>query len=363
MSENNKIYWLDNLRTFMVFLVVVTHVAVTYEKYSMGSDWWIVVAPSNNDFAGILFLIMNIFVMATIFFISGFFVPLSLKTKTNIKFIRSKFKRLMIPWAIAVLTLIPAYKIIFLYARNMPQEDWTTYFHWNAMWSQNWLWFLPVLFLFNIIYLIFSKIDTTKIKLGKYILLAFSLGLIFSFFMDYFSLHGWTKSIIIDFQNERIFIYFLVFLVGVQSYKLKIFESSIRNKKMEVIVHSLGWIPINIYIGGVIYNLVSPDDYLISKSMDIFIIRLSFLLSVTYMIYAMVVGFKNYINKKSKIWDELNRNSYGVYIIHVIIMGIIALVMLNINMPSIIKFLTLTISTFFISNLIIYLYKKLKQKI
>jgi len=347
----------------MVFLVVVTHVAVTYERYSMGQEWWIVVDPSNNDFAGILFLIMNIFVMATIFFISGFFVPLSLKSKTNIEFVKSKFIRLMIPWSFAVLTLIPAYKFIFLYSRNMPQEDWTSYFHWNSMWSQNWLWFLPVLFLFNIIYLIFSKIDTTKIKLGKYILLTIILGLIFSFFMDYFSLHGWTKSIILDFQNERILIYFLTFLTGSQCYNLKTFESSERNKKVEIIIHSLGWIPMNIYIGGVIYSLVSPNDYLICKSMDIFIVRLCFLLSVTYLIYAMVVSFKNYVNRKNKFWIELNSNSYGVYIIHVIIMGIIATFMLNSNMPSVLNILILTISTYLISNLFVYSYKKLRKKI
>ena len=191
-------------------------------------------------------------------------------------------------------------------------------------------------------------------------MLAIILGLIFSFFMDYFDLHGWTKSIILDFQNERIVIYFLAFLVGAQCYKLKTFELSFR-KKMETVIQSLGWIPINIYIGGVIYSLISPNDYLISKSMDILIIRLNFLLSVTYLIYTMVIIFKNYINRNSKIWEELNSNSYGVYIIHVIVMGIVALVMLNTNIPSIIKFFTLTISTFGISSLIIYSYKKLKM--
>jgi len=362
MAENNKIHWLDNLRTFMIFLVVVTHVATTYEKYSMGTEWWIVVDPSNNDFAGILFLILNIFVMATIFFISGFFAPLSLKTKSFKKFIWVKFKRLIIPWAIAVLTLIPAYKVIFLYARNMPQEAWYTYFHWNALWSQNWLWFLPILFLFNIIYLAFSRIDTSKIKLSNFIFTTIILGLIFSFFMDYFNLHGWTKSILLDFQNERIFIYFLVFLVGAQAYQLKTFESNKRNKKMEIILHSIGWIPINLYIAGIIYNLISPDNYLFSKVIDILILRMSFLLSLAYLIYAMLVSFKHYLNKKGKVWNVFNNNSYGVYIIHVVIMGIIALALINVNIPSIIKFFTLTIFTFIISNLIIYLYIKFKSR-
>ena len=128
--KGNRIYFLDNLRTFMIFLVVLIHVATVYEKYSMGALWWIVIDPSASDLNGILFLILNIFVMATIFFISGYFAPLSLKNRTGWIFLRSKFKRLMIPWIIAVLTLIPFYKIIFLYSRNLTQESWTSYFHW-----------------------------------------------------------------------------------------------------------------------------------------------------------------------------------------------------------------------------------------
>jgi hypothetical protein len=43
--------------------------------------------------------------------------------------VKGKFKRLMIPWVIAVLSLIPLYKVIFLYSRGLPQEHWATYFH------------------------------------------------------------------------------------------------------------------------------------------------------------------------------------------------------------------------------------------
>ncbi|MFC1608504.1 acyltransferase family protein, partial [Candidatus Latescibacterota bacterium] len=151
--KGNRIYWIDNLRTFMIFLVVLFHAAVVYEKNGMGDTWWIIMDPATNDLPDILFLILNIFVIATIFFISGFHTPLSLENKKSVAFLKSKCIRLMIPWLIAVLTLIPLYKIIFLYSRNLPQESWTTYFHWNVIWSQNWLWFLPVLFIFDILYL------------------------------------------------------------------------------------------------------------------------------------------------------------------------------------------------------------------
>lgn len=50
----DRIYWLDNLRTFMIFLVVLLHAALIYEKNSIGTLWWIVIDPSTGDLPGLL---------------------------------------------------------------------------------------------------------------------------------------------------------------------------------------------------------------------------------------------------------------------------------------------------------------------
>ena len=198
--EGSRIYWLDNLRTFTVFLVILLHAALVYEKNSIGALFWIVIDPSTNNLPGIVFFILDIFTMPILFFISGFFTPLSLKDKKTWPFLKSKFIRLIIPWAFAVLTLIPLYKIIFLYSRNMPQENWTTYFHWsNGIWSQNWLWFLPVLFLFNILYLLFSeyKISVPNISPKAAVLGTFLIGFIYSISMEFLGLQGWIKTVLL----------------------------------------------------------------------------------------------------------------------------------------------------------------------
>jgi fucose 4-O-acetylase-like acetyltransferase len=357
----SRIYWLDNLRMFMIFLVVLIHAALVYEKNSIGSLWWIVSDPSASDLPGILFIILNIFVIATIFFISGFFTPVSLKNKTAWEFLKSKFKRLMIPWAIAVLTLIPFYKIIFLHSRNLPQESWTTYFHWNSIWSQNWLWFLPVLFVFDVLYLCISRVNINMLRITfkRVVWAVLLVCFLYSFLMDYFNLHGWTKTVLIDFQNERILIYFMVFLLGALSNKLKVFESEWKNKKLDIILHSTGWIPINLYIFLLIYSLVKPGDYLISEIVDTLLIRLNFILSLGYLLYTMITTFRKYLNIQGKIGKELSKNSYFVYIVHVIVMGAIALIMLNTAIPSLLKFLLLTALTFVISNLIISCYRRI----
>ena len=345
----------------MIFLVVVYHAGGVYESSGIWASFWLVDDPSTNNLAGILNIIIDIIVMPTVFFISGFFAPLSIKNKKGWAFIKSRFKRLIIPWMIAVLTLIPLYKTIFLYSRNLSQESWTTYFHWsNGIWSQNWLWFLPVLFLFDIVYLLISRsnINLPGITLKKAVFAIFLIGFIYSFCMSIFKFTGWTKTILIDFQNERLLIYFMTFLLGSLCYKLKIFESEVRSKKLYIIINCAAWFPLNLYIIVLINFFIRPGNYIFSELIDIILLWLGFHLSLLCLLYLMVATFRYYLNRQGKIIKVLNDNSYNVYIIHVIIIGCLALIMLNTTISSLLKYLTLVISSWVLSNLTVYLYRR-----
>ena len=363
----NRIYFLDNLRTFMIFLVVIYHAGGVYESSGIWASFWLVDDPSTNDLAGILNIIIDIVVMPTVFFVSGFFAPLSIKNKQGWAFIKSRFKRLLIPWMIAVLTLIPLYKIIFLYSRNLPQESWTTYFHWsNEIWSQNWLWFLPVLFLFDLLCLLFSKtnINLSRITLKKAVVAIFLIGFIYSFCISIFNFSGWTKTIFIDFQNERLLIYFMFFILGSLCSKLKVFESEVTSKKLYIVISCIAWIPLNLYILVLLNFFIRPGSYIFSKILDIILLWLGFHLSLLCLLYLMVTTFRYYLNKQGKILKTVNKNSYGVYIIHVIVIGCLALLMLNTTIPSLLKYLTLAVSAWVLSNLIVYFYRRfIKTKI
>jgi hypothetical protein len=82
------------------------------------------------------------------------------------------------------------------------------------------------------------------------------------------------------------------------------------------------------------------------------------------MLYILINTFRYYFYKQDKIREELNNNSYNVYIIHVIVMGGIALTMLNTEIHSLLKYLILIISAFIVSNLLVSFYRKvIKSKI
>lgn len=302
------------------------------------------------------------FMMPTMFFISGYFAPLSLKTKKGWSFLKSRFKRLMVPWTVAVLTLIPLYKVIFLHSRNLPQENLISYFHFKGqiLINQGWLWFLPVLFLFDLLYFFLSRVNPLKLKfsLKGSVLVIFLIGFLYSFCMSYFKYYGWTKTILLDIQNERLLIYFMTFLLGSLCYKLNVFNTRRNGKKLYFFICFTIWIPMNVYIVFLINLLLNPGNHIFSEIVDVILVWFSFNLSLLGLLYIIVNTFRYYLNRKINIINWLNNNSYGVYIIHFVVMGGIALILLNATIPSISKYVILTLSTCIASNLIVYFYSK-----
>jgi surface polysaccharide O-acyltransferase-like enzyme len=359
--KRHRIHFLDNLRTFTVFLVIVLHAGGVYEASGVWASFWIVDDPATNNMSGLLVLVLDVFVMATVFFISGYLAPASLKSRSAWLFVRTKFTRLLLPWIVAALTLLPLYKAIFLYSRGLPQEHWTTYFHWsNGIWSQNWLWFLPVLFSFNILYLLFSRlrIRVPNVSLKQGLFAAFVAGFGYSVGMDSLGLHGWTQTALLDFQNDRLLIYFVAFLVGALCFRQRAFMAKPGGKMLFIIVNALAWVPVTAYIVFLLYPWLKPGRYVVSETVHRLILWFCFQLSLFCLVYLMVETFRRYLYRQGQLSRELSRNSYYVYIIHVTVMGGIAVIMLDTAIHSLLKHVVLAASTFVASNLIVSLCRR-----
>ncbi|MFN2195741.1 MAG: acyltransferase family protein, partial [Anaerolineales bacterium] len=292
-TQNRRIYWMDNLRTFIIFLVVAYHVGGVYEAGGLWGWFWIVDDPATISWVGILGIVFDIFMMGALFFISGYLTPASLKNKSGWAFLKGKFKRLMIPWAIAVLTLIPLYKVIFLYSRGLPQEHWTTYFHITNPNSQNWLWFLPVLFLFDLLYLGFAKakINFAKISLKGAIFGITLIGFAYSFLIGgLLGFRSWTLTPVLDFENERLLLYLMVFLLGSLAYQQKIFAEKPQSKTFYIIASSIAWIPVTAHIFARLYPFFFPDGFEITPLYRL-VYWSSFYLALLCMLYVTIVSF------------------------------------------------------------------------
>ena len=378
MIMKTRIYFLDNLRTFMIFLVIVLHAGIVYEPIL--ENIWIVVDPDQNSSIGLIRMYLDIFVMFTMFFISGYFIPNSLKSKNTWGFLKSKFKRIMIPWIVAVFTLIPAYKFIFLYSRGLPQEEWYTYFHLFERTGGNlgfyadnptmgWLWFLPVLFLFQVLYLVLAKTNvlSIKISLRTGVILTFVTGIIYSMVISSMGLRGWFHTPILHFQSERLLVYFMVFLLGSLCYKLKVFESNIKNKKYYIWSNIVLTLSLSVFTAVALnffFNMIEPgrNYFFVSGTVDRVIYYSTSLLSMFSFLYIFIHIFRFRLNKTSSMFSELSKNSYAVYVIHMVVIGVFALMLLKGSMPGIVKFFILTILTFVVSNILVSAYRAIFQK-
>ena len=360
-GQEHRLYFLDNLRTVMIFFVVLIHAGVVYESSGIGAIFWLVDDPATHDLIGIINLILDIFVMPTIFFISGYLTPLSLDRRGTRDFVGAKFKRLMVPWAIAVFTLMPLYKVIFLHSRNLPQEHWSTYFHFsNGILNQNWLWFLPVLFWFNVLYALLSSRGwvPTKMSFKLGIMFAFVISLGSSVAFDMLNAEGWTKTALIDFQNERLLVYLSMFLLGSLGYRRGIFASQPESKKLYILVNATAWMPVGVYVVLLIIWFLNPGFLLISPVVGSLTFYFSFCVSLLCMVYLMIETFRFYLGRPGKLWAELGKSSYYIYIIHVIVLGGIALVLLPTTLPALSKYSILAVSTYAASNLIVSLSRR-----
>lgn len=352
MSSRKRLYFLDNLRTFLIFLVVLFHAGVVYDKSNMGASWWIVVDPSESDLPGLVNLLVDIFIMPAIFFVSGFFAPISIQKGVG-PFLKARFRRLMVPWAIAVFTLIPLYKVIFLASRGLPQEHWTTYFHFsNGIFGMNWLWFLPALFLFDCLYALLSKLNlpTERLSFKWGVAGVFVFGLAWSVTVGALGWYGWTKTWLIDFQNEKIVPYYLVFLLGSLCQKSDLLEDTEKRLKLYVAVAATVWIPMNLYATVLINFFLKPGEYIVSLGVDRLLMWIGFHLSMLAMIYLAVATFKNWVNRQGHLGRELAELSYGVYIVHVPVLGAIAATLLGTGIPGMLKYLIAGVVAWVASN-------------
>ena len=368
-------HYLDNLRTFMIFLVILYHSGFVY--LSSLESAWIVVDSDRIESLGLIGMYLDLFVMFTLFFISGYFSPASVRKVSTKKFVVGKFKRLIIPWLVGVFALIPIYKILFLHSRGLPQEEWFSYFHWYERTGsdlsffannpvQNWLWFLPILFLFQVSYILIGKsIPWDRISSKSLLVFILIIGVAYSMTISELGLKGWHNSILLHFQRERLLPYLLIFLSGAYCSHRQLLELTL-SKRSYIVLNIVLSVGITLYTGlalNLFFNMLDPgrNYFFISSFADRSTYYLFALLNMMAILYLLINAFRSKLNYSNKWLSELNKNSYYVYVIHMIILGLVGYAVSLFEIPVVLKYLLVLTGTYVICNILISVYRKLFQ--
>ena len=330
------------LRAFLVALVVAHHAVLAYHPFvppppaSLMSvpRWWqafpVVDAKRWTGFS--LFAGFNdVFFMALLFFLSGLFVWQGLERKGAAKFLGERLLRLGLPFLAAAAIVAPiAYYPAYL--QTATHTDFSDFLRqWLALgvWPAGPAWFLWVLPAFDAIAaLLFVLAPKWGEALGRrtagvsirpavffFLLVGVSAAVYVPLALIFSPLH-WTAFGPFTFQTSRILLYLLYFLlaVGIGAYGL---DRGLLARDGKLARRPLQWVIFALLFFGIatIVTIITVTAHPLSMSWNA-VVDFAFAVSCAASGFAFLSLFLRFAGSRSRLFDSLSSNSYGIYLVH-----------------------------------------------
>ena len=336
MKERTRIVYLDNLKLFLTMIVIVYHCAHGYTGYI---DWTYKEGTYSRTLYNFI-LINKSFFMGLFFLISGYFISISIRRTSAKTFVWKKIKRLILPVFMLLLIEIPVVFYLVNYFVNNKKNSFINYYI-NVYFGEGKIsyghgWFIVNLFIFSIIYLIYTKIfkSSLSVKIGRLtiskILIILVLLSVSSYIIRiFYPMDVWICLLFIGIEPAHEFQYLILFIVGIVSYR----NSWLSNMDKKVCKISVFFSIILIILFCVKVYLPNEIGILINKWYSIYESILCICLCI-----GLIYLFKKYANYTNKFITLLSRNAYLVYLLHVLFVVIFQVIFHFIDINIYIKF-------------------------
>uniref|UniRef100_UPI003216FD48 acyltransferase family protein n=1 Tax=uncultured Draconibacterium sp. TaxID=1573823 RepID=UPI003216FD48 len=357
-----RLFYIDNLRIFLISLVVLLHLNITY---GAPGDWYY-----NESEAGmpeiILQAMFNItnqaFFMGMFFFISAYFTAASLQRKTTGKFLKDRLIRLGIPLLVFYFVLNPLTNFIHYYFIKHEAVTFTGFLTNPRAWGFGPMWFVETLLIFTLIYLLIKRLKW-KIRMNfpgtKVIVIAAVLIGLAQYIIRIWLPVGWSLPHTgLQFPFFVQYIFMLIF--GVVAYNNNWLETISFKSALRWFVFAqimiLTVLPAMLYVGGKESGI---EAFVGGGTWQSF----AWAIWEQLVGFAMIMGLlglaKKYRNHQGYLARQLSDSAYGVYVIHPpVIVGISALfVAWPIN--QLVKFIVLAPLALFACFLLAWLIKQI----
>lgn len=312
---------LDNLRIFVIFLVVLLHAALSYMAYA--PEWWYVLDPERSLFFTALVLVVDVPIMLIMFFLAGYFTPASLAKRAPLAFLKDKAVRIGIPWLFGALVLAPPTTYMIYFSRKVPLTFWTfwrTEF-WGRAFQQSVYWYLGVLLLFFSLTALVHHLTrdsslwtpVAQRKQGVLLLGFFAVMTVPSLLLGLvYPLDLWTHIYVFVFQPTRVPLYIGYFALGLFAHRRGWFREGGYAPQV------LPWLPLCLFTGlaylGWRLAPVAPTAF--TKSVAALLFNA---FCFTSLLTSLAV-FRRWGGSAHPFWRSQARNSYGVYYLHPLIL-------------------------------------------
>ncbi len=333
--NKNRLFYLDNLKTFLIILVILHHVG---QGYGPSGGWWFYMTSQAErlEWMGRFFCVNASFFMGLFFMISGYFFAPSYDRKGFEKFTIDKLLRYGIPLVFAYWVLMP---LIFyfnyeLYSDN-PSLPFLTFFQkiylgigqqpeWFKpilTWPESdlgfgHLWFVENLLVYALLYGGFRAIFRRTSFANKFTLHVYFFSFAFILIVTAATVLVRDYQQVGDIKNVLGFLMievahwpqYLGFLIsGIIASQTNLFQKfpSMFGKIL---------LAIGLLMAAKVYFPSQFPDIINAWSgqyFEVFETILGFSLS-----FGLIVFFRNYLNSTNKLFSNMSENAYAVYIFH-----------------------------------------------
>jgi glucan biosynthesis protein C len=321
---------IDWLRVIAIGLLLIYHIAIVFQPWAL----FIAFIKSNDSLEALWtpMTMLNVWRIPLLFYVSGMGLFFAMRKRNWKQLIMERTKRILLPLAFGVLAIAPLHMFIFQKFYNLPLGYYP---------HQGHLWFLGNIFVYVILlsplFYFLKKNENGKIKktLSK-IMSNPSIPLLISLFFiievmlvkpQQFALYAQTWH---GFFNG-----FLAFLLGfILVYSGKSFLETV-----------LKWRGLYIGIAIIMYSIrlvvfgTEAPGYLMAIESNFWIFG--------------IFGFAyKYLNKPSTILNYLSQAAYPIYIIHMFVLYAGAMFIVPLEIPVMLKFLSIVAFTGLVCYLI-----------
>jgi glucan biosynthesis protein C len=348
---------LNNLRAVVILLVLAVHSVLAYLDFLPRSPyrfdeppyrWQATPIVDSQRWVGFdLFCAwQDVYLMSFMFFLSGLFVWPSLVRKGSWGFLRDRFLRIGLPLVLAVIFLMPIalYPVYRLTAIDpSPAAYWQ---HWRELpfWPPGPQWFLCVLLAFNVIAaglyklapqcgdLLGSLASSARAHpIHYFIVLTIASALVYVPLALIFSPWSWIYFGPFNFQLSRPLHYLVYFFagVGVGVYGLDrgllALDGNLARRWGPWLVAA--FISFLLWISLTALNMNDGDRAPIGMQLAN---DLAFVLACASSCFFFVALFLRFGQHRSRWYDSLSENAYGIYLVHYLFVVWLQYALLNV---------------------------------
>jgi peptidoglycan/LPS O-acetylase OafA/YrhL len=323
MLTTNRRYDIDWLRVITIGLLLIYHIAIVFQP------WGVLIGFIQSDKSleplWIPMTMINVWRIPLLFFVSGMGVCFAIRKRNWKQLILERTQRIFIPFLFGVLFIVPVHLFI-----------WQKYYKQDMVYApgEGHLWFLKNIFIYVILLSpVFFYLRSNKngfLVRGLKKLFKNPLGLLL---------------IVISFVIEAL-------LVNPEVYEL--YAMTWHGFFLGMLVFLFGFS--FILSGSTFWPTILKWRWLfLSLAMILFLVRFvefqlkapNYLMAIESIMWIFAVfGFAyKYLNRQSKVLSYLSQAAYPIYILHMIILYLGSYLILPLEIPTILKFISLVAFT------------------